>query len=213
MKPIFHTIPGTWGHVRPGLLWLSQIPEAFSLSLLPRWGCSSYQSPQSEEKWQQNWLCAPHRADSGKINVYIERSDLCTWQLACLPPLRTPTMFSEHSAFHVHIRLDEESQCRTRPWLRPSMLHTNNWFTHVFVECRERLTFLTGRHLWLSKCWETFMEKRPQCFSSLPAECSELPITYRTYAQGMGISCLQRIWGEGMASFYWGGIISITPSP
>lgn len=131
--------------------------------------------PQSEEKWQQNWLCAPHRADSGKINVYIERSDLCTWQLACLQPLRTPTGFSEHSAFHVHIWLDEESQCRTWPWLQPSKLHINDWCTHVFTECHERLTFLPGRHLWLSKRWEAFKEKRPQCFSHLPPRVQWTP--------------------------------------
>lgn len=80
---------------------------------------------------------APHRAVGGKINVYIERADLCKWRPACSPQLRAPNMFSERSAFHVHIRPDKESQHRTWPWLRPSVLDTVDSGSHT---CPQTIT-------------------------------------------------------------------------
>lgn len=81
--------------------------------------------------------CAPHRAVSGKINVYIERADLCKWRPACSPQLRALAALSERSAFHVHILPDKESLCRTWPWLRPSVLDTDDSNSHT---CPQAIT-------------------------------------------------------------------------
>lgn len=108
--------------------------------------------------------CAPHRAVSGKINVYIERADLCKWRQACSPQLRAPTVFSERSAFHVHIRPDKESQHRTRSWLRPSVLDTDDSDSYT---CPQAVTKDSHVPYGSLKVRRPFWGSRLQCFSGV----------------------------------------------